>query len=212
MLDIAAPHLQTDRQMGGFLNRMIEEKNEGVVYRIVEQEDEHIPELVLSGEIELGICNTVVNDRKLAYEEAFIEEIVLITPNQKRYRNLESRQLRNLLLEEGHIRFDFGAGSDFLWNDFFGRIIGIKLHDISAVARCSNYNLVLQAVAEGNGIAGKPYYVVYNRERAESPEVLQHVKDILVAELNKSIEIPDNSFLLFKKQIGQYLFSDDKIV
>lgn len=219
ILDIVAPHLQTDCQFGGFLNRVLEENQQGVTYRIVERGDEEISTLVLSGEVELGVTNVMLNDPKLEYEPAFTEEIVLITPNTEQYRDLSPEELRSLLLTEGHIRYDFGSGSDFLWNDFFGKIIGVELHNIKTVARCSNYNIILEAVKEGKGIAfmsstvmqkewkngeilayrcrgllEKPFYVAYLKERVESSDILRHAKDVLVEEMRKSIGVPDKSF------------------
>lgn len=219
ILDIVAPHLQTDCQFGGFLNRVLEEDQHGVTYRIVERCDDEISTLVLSGEVELGVTNVMLNDPKLEYEPAFTEEIVLITPNTDQYRDLSPEELRTLLLMEGHIRYDFGSGSDFLWNDFFGKIIGVELHNIKTVARCSNYNIILEAVKEGRGIAfmsstvmqkewkngeilayrcrgllEKPFYVAYVKERVESSGILRHAKEVLVEEMRKSIDIPNKSF------------------
>lgn len=219
ILDIVAPHLQTDCQFGGFLNRVLEEDQHGVTYRIVERCDDEISTLVLSGEVELGVTNVMLNDPKLEYEPAFTEEIVLITPNTDQYRDLSPEELRTLLLTEGHIRYDFGSGSDFLWNDFFGKIIGVELHNIKTVARCSNYNIILEAVKEGRGIAfmsstvmqkewkngeilayrcrgllEKPFYVAYVKERVESSDILRHAKEVLVEEMRKSIDIPNKSF------------------
>lgn len=219
ILDIVAPHLQTDCQFGGFLNRVLEEDQHRVTYRIVERCDDEISTLVLSGEVELGVTNVMLNDPKLEYEPAFTEEIVLITPNTDQYRDLSPEELRTLLLTEGHIRYDFGSGSDFLWNDFFGKIIGVELHNIKTVARCSNYNIILEAVKEGRGIAfmsstvmqkewkngeilayrcrgllEKPFYVAYVKERVESSDILRHAKEVLVEEMRKSIDIPNKSF------------------
>lgn len=219
ILDIVAPHLQTDCQFGGFLNRVLEEDQHGVTYRIVERCDDEISTLVLSGEVELGVTNVMLNDPKLEYEPAFTEEIVLITPNTDQYRDFSPEELRTLLLTEGHIRYDFGSGSDFLWNDFFGKIIGVELHNIKTVARCSNYNIILEAVKEGRGIAfmsstvmqkewkngeilayrcrgllEKPFYVAYLKERVEASDILRHAKEVLVEEMRKSIDIPNKSF------------------
>lgn len=221
ILDVAAPHLQTDCQLGTFVNRMIAEENisgGGITVRVVEHEDEMIPQLVLSGEIELGICNTVLHNPKLEYQKAFVEEIYLITPNEERFRHLNREQLLRCLVEEPYIRFDFGQGSDYLWNDFFGKTIGVDLHEIRTAARCSNYNMVLDAVKAGYGIAfisstimqkewrageilayrckallEKQFYIVYDRERARTSEAIQYVKTVLAEELEKSIEIPNES-------------------
>lgn len=190
----------------------------GITIRVVEHEDELIPQLVLSGEIELGVCNTVLHNPKLEYQKAFVEEIYLITPNEERFRHMNREQLLNCLVEEPYIRFDFGRGSDYLWNNFFGKTIGIDLHEIRTAARCSNYNMVLDAVKAGHGIAfisntimqkdwragkilayrckallEKQFYIVYDREREQASEAIQRVKTVLAEELKKSIEIPNES-------------------
>ncbi|MGN0406526.1 MAG: LysR family transcriptional regulator [Bariatricus sp.] len=219
ILDVGAPYLTMYEQMDGFVKEMIRQKGEEVVCRINQKEDTDIPSLLLNGEIELGISNYMIDHNNLGYEEAFTEEIVLITPNEDKYRHLNSEQLKQLLIEEKHVRYDFGGGSDFLWNDFFGKVIGEDLHNIKTVIRTDNYNQQLAVVEAGLGIGfissicmqkkwregkilayrcrgllEKKHYVVYNKERLEESEVLQFAKNLLVTELRKSLLVPEESF------------------
>ena len=219
LLSIAAPWLTISELMDDFFVKIVKQKGKEALFRLMEKEDNDIPNMVLNGELEIGVTNHIINNKNLVYEKAFTEEIALITPNTEKYRNLTSDELRELLLEEGHIRYDFGEGSDFLWNDFFGKTIGRDLHNIKTVARMSQYNLQLAAVESGLGIgfisnicmqkklrAGKilayrcegllqkPHYVVYNKERTEASEILMYTKNLLIEELGKSIINPTNIF------------------
>ena len=219
LIRIAAPGLQTDQQLNSFFVRMLKEGDEKVLYSIIQRDDTAIPGIIASGEMALGICNVTSQNPELEFEHAFTEEIVLITPNQPKYRDLKPDELRTLLLTEGHIRYDFGEGPDFLWNDFFGKTIGIDLHNIKANGYCSNYHIILEAVEAGLGIAfmsntimqkpwregrilayrcegllQKKFYVVYNRNRMNNSKRLRHAKDALVEELGASITNPELSF------------------
>lgn len=219
MLDIVGPWLTVNKLMDEFFVEAIRQKGKEVICRVYQREDVDIPNMVMSGEIELGIANHVVAQKNLVYEKAYTEEIVLITPNQKKYRNLSPERLRDLLLKEGHIRYDFGSGNDFLWNDFFGKVIGRDLHNIRTVANTSHFTHQLAAVEAGLGIGfistscmqkewkegrvlayrckgllEKPHYVIYDKKRVENSEVLKYIKDLLVESLRKSTEYPELSF------------------
>lgn len=111
------------------------------------------------------------------------------------------------------------GGSDFLWNDFFGKVIGEDLHNIKTLARTSQYTHQLDAVEQGLGIGfisnicmqkkwregkilayrckgllEKPHYVVYDKERVATSEILGFTKDLLLSELKKTIKNPEESF------------------
>ena len=109
MMDIVGPWLTVNKLMDRFFAEAISEKGNEVIYRVYQRDDTDIPRMVANGEIEIGIANHVVNNKNLVYEKAFVEEIVLITPNQEKYKNLNPEQLRELLLTEGHIRYDWGG-------------------------------------------------------------------------------------------------------
>lgn len=219
IMDIAVPFLTMNEQMDSFLVKAVSEYGDQVTYRIAERNDTDIPEMVLNGRMELGVANHIVQHKDLVYEEAFTEEICLITPNREKYRNLNKEQLRKLVLEEKHVRYDFGEGTDFLWNDFFGKVIGEDLHNIKTAACTEKYFQQMALVEAGLGIGfissicmqkkyregkilayrcqgllQKPHYVVYNRMRAEEVELIRKTKDILVSELKKSLVHPELSF------------------
>ena len=218
-LNIAAPWLTFDELMDEFFVEAIKQKRSEVVYRILNREDTDIPHMVARGEVEIGIANHVIDNKKLIYEKAFVEEIVLITPNEPKYQNLTPKELKTLLLTEGHIRYDFGGGNDFLWNDFFGKVIGCDLHNIKTVANTGRYTHQLSAVEAGLGIGfistsclrdwmregrvfayrckgllEKTHYVIYDKERAENSEIIRHTKDLLIEKLGQAVEYPELSF------------------
>ena len=219
ILDIAAPWLTITKHLDDFFTEAIRQKGKEVILRVYQKEDEEIPGMVLDGKIDLGISNHMIHHKNLVYEEAYTEEIVLITPNQDKYRNLSPEALRDLLLEEGHIRYDFGTGHDFLWNDFFGRVLGRDLHNIKTVANTSQFSHQLAAVEAGLGIGfistsciqkewkegrilayrckdvfQKTHYVIYDKNRMEKSEILKGIKDLLIEYLKKSTEYPETGF------------------
>lgn len=219
LIRIAAPGLMTDERFHSFFNRVLAEGNPSVQYSVIAYDEPSIPGAVSSGHVALGLTNITPQNSRLAYELAFTEEIVLITPNLPKYRDLTPNQLRALLLEEGHIRYDFGNGPDFLWNDFFGKTIGLDLHNIRSVGFCSNYRIIINAVSAGYGIAfmsstvmqtpwregkilayrcedllSKPFYLAYDKELMCNSKRLQHAKELLLEELASSISVPELSF------------------
>lgn len=218
-LDIAVPWLMFRELMDEFFVEAIQAKGKEVTYRILERDDIYIPHMVANGEIEIGVANHMLNNKNLVYEKAFTEEIVLVTPDQEEYRNLTPEKLKELLLTKGHIRYDFGGGPDFLWNDFFGKVIGCDLHNIKTVAYTGQYKHQLLAVEAGLGIGfvsttcvqdwmregrvlayrckgllEKPHYVIYDKGRAENSEIIRYTKDLLLEKLRQSVEYPELSF------------------
>lgn len=219
LLGIVAPWLTISKLMDDFFVEAIKLGKGSTICRVYQKEDADIPNSVLYGEAALGVANRVVENPNLAYEEAYTEEIVLITPNEEKYRDLTPAQLRELVLTEGHIRYDFGNGNDFLTNDFFGKVIGDDLHNIKTVANTSRYNMELAAVEAGLGIGfistscmqrewregrvlayrckgllHKTHYVVYDKKRIQNSKVLQDMKDLLVRCLKSSTQYPELSF------------------
>ena len=217
--DILFPWLTIRELVDRFFVKLIQQKGEIATFRMMEAEDTKISEMILNGKAEVGVCNYILKNSNLVYEPAFTEEIVLITPNAEKYRNLNPEQIKQILLTEGHIRYDWGEGPDFLWNDFFGKIIGEDLHNIRTVATTTQYQHQLAAVESGLGIGfissicyqkkraentmlayrcpgllQKTHYVVYDKARAERSELIQYTKDLLRSELEKSIKNPELSF------------------
>lgn len=219
MIDIVAPWLTIEKLLDDFFAEAIRQTENDAICRVYQREDTDIPQMILSGEAEFGVANHVISHKSLTYEKAYTEEIVLITPNREKYRNLSPEELRTLLLTEGHIRYDFGGGNDFLWNDFFGKIIGLDLHNIKTVANTSRYTQQLAAVEAGLGIGfistscmqkewkegrilayrckgllEKTHYVIYEKNRVESSEILLRTKNLLLQFLRDSTKYPELSF------------------
>lgn len=215
-VDIIAPGLQIDFQLSEFLIRAESEMRRlpgGVIYRVVSREDEEIPKIVLREKADFGITSCRLEDEQLRYLPLFVEEIVFITPNLPQYRNMSDQMFRDVLQNDDHVRFDFGEGSDYLWNDFFGRILGVPLHNIKTAARCSNHKVIIKAVERNMGVAfvsntvvaedvreqrvlayrckdllQKQFYLVYRAEQEEKPnEIFQKTKEMLLEEVKKSM-------------------------
>lgn len=213
IVDIVAPGLQVDHQLADFFVRAeYEVRDRDFIYRIVAKESEEIPQMIIDGKADFGITSEWKETPELEYDYAFTEEIVLITPNTSQYRNLNMNDFRDILQNDAYVRFDFGEGSDYLWNDFFGRTLEVWLHDIHTVARCSNYRLVIKAVEENMGIAfissviieeavrqkrvlayrckdllQKRFYLVSKKNKLEKSNAMLQTKELLLDVIKESI-------------------------
>lgn len=215
VIDIIAPGLQTDCQFTDFMIRYAQESRDNkTVCRLVDRDDEKIAEIVKEGKADFGVSSYRTNDPELAYDPAFVEEILLITPNISSYKNMSKPEFRDCLVHDRYIRFDFGHGSDYLWTDSISKTMGVSLHGIKTVARCANYRIVLRMVEHDLGIAfisntviarplrqgrihairckdilHKPFYLIYNPVKIEASEELMRVRDMLHDELEYSIPL-----------------------
>lgn len=213
IIDIVAPGLQTDGQFADFMIHYAREaQNKKTVCRVVDRDDEQIAGIVRDGRADFGISSYKVEDSELACEPAFVEEILLITPNIPAYKSMSRAELQDCLIHDRYIRFDFGEGSDYLWNDSISKTLGVSLHGVQTVARCANYRIVLRMVEQNLGIAfisntviaeplrqgrihairckdilHKPFYLIYNFEKVEASEELQRVRQMLRDELEYSV-------------------------
>ena len=131
IIDIIAPGLQTDCQFTDFMIRYARENKDGnMVCRLVDRSDEKIAEIVREGKADFGISSHKVEDSKLVCEQVFVEEVLLITPNLDDYKTMNRPGFIDCLLHDMYIRFDFGEGSDYLWNDSVSKAVGVSLHEV----------------------------------------------------------------------------------
>ncbi|GFI51357.1 HTH-type transcriptional regulator TdfR [Lachnospiraceae bacterium] len=213
VIDIVAPGLQTDCQFTEFMIRYAEQnRDHKIVCRLVDREDERIAEIVKEGKADFAISSYKTNNPELTCDLAFVEEILLITPNISSYKNMSRAEFQDCLLHDRYIRFDFGEGSDYLWTDSISKTLGVSLHRIRTAARCANYRIVLRMVERNLGIAfisntviaeplrqgrihaircrdilQKPFYLIYDPKKIEASEKLSRIRDMLRDELEHSI-------------------------
>lgn len=210
LFSIGAPRFQAEKQMNPFLRCVCMKYGSRMCCKVTERKDRNIPDLILDGELELGICNTVVKDARLKYEYAFTERFVLVTPNKEEYQNLKQEQQQELIWGQRHIGCEYSLGDDILYDNLYEHYIGNIIHSGKMYARCANLHMQEEAIEAGLGVGFMPntfvqgfcdegkvlaypctglmereLYAVYDIERAKSTEIILRVKDLLVEELRK---------------------------
>lgn len=110
-------------------------------------------EQVLDGDAQIGFVGSVLNRKELHYDLLKEDKLVLLTPDNERYRALlESEICGNELFSEPLIFRESGSGTQQAVDEFFCEN-RINTDNINVIARIHNNDTVLRAVSQGLGTA-----------------------------------------------------------
>lgn len=112
-----------------------------------------VHDMLRSGEIVLGVVGTALDRPQLAYRKLCEDRLVVVTPNTQEYRELNtSGVLGKALLNRPMIVRTGGSGTQLAADAWFSSM-GIPGDYIKVVARIESNTAILEAVANGLGIA-----------------------------------------------------------
>jgi len=112
-----------------------------------------VHEQVLGGDVQIGFVGAVLNRKELNYDLLREDRLVLLTPDNNKYRALYSTNaLGNSLLSEPLIFRELGSGTQQTVDKFLCEN-RIRTEDIHVIARVDNGDTVLRAVSQGLGVA-----------------------------------------------------------
>ena len=102
---------------------------------------------------DLGFVGTVTKDREISFMPFCKDELVLITPNNDRYRELKEKKLNLTWIEqEPWIMREDGSGTYKETLHVFEEM-GIHSDQLHILARFNNTGAILLSVAQGSGIS-----------------------------------------------------------
>ena len=102
---------------------------------------------------DLGFVGTVTKDREISFMPFCKDELVLITPNNYRYRELKEKKLNLTWIEqEPWIMREDGSGTYKETLHVFEEM-GIHSDQLHILARFNNTGAILLSVAQGSGIS-----------------------------------------------------------
>lgn len=131
-------------------------------------DSETVHEMVLSGRAQLGFVGAVLNRQELQYEPLETDELVLITPDTERFRQLQqSGAVGNDLLNEPLIFREGGSGTKLAVDRFLCEN-EIPSQQIQIIARMEDTQAMVEAVRLGMGMA-----IVSGLAAEAAPQVLQ---------------------------------------
>lgn len=112
-----------------------------------------VHEQVLDGGAQIGFVGAVMNRKELIYDLLCEDKLVLLTPDNEKYRAfLNTGVSGNALLSEPLIFREGGSGTQLAVDKFLCEN-RIKTEDVHVVARMDNHDTILRAAALGLGIA-----------------------------------------------------------
>ena len=133
--------------LGNFRNH-----NDSISLKVIEGDSGNVLQKLLDFEVEIGIGSLESGSEKIHSEVLFEDEIILITPNTQKYRNMNGKFPVELLKKEWFITREIGSGTKTVSENLEHEL---KLDSMSlhVAAQFQSSELVRRAVESGAGIA-----------------------------------------------------------
>ena len=130
-------------------------------------DSEHIQQMVLEGDVQIGFVGSTDNRQSLVYERVAEDRLVLIAPNTHHFRKLKAQGLLGRdLLDEPMVFRDQGSGTQKMIDNYLsGRDIDAKSMQVRHYA--SDPEMLQELVALGAGVSIVSALSVEEKVRAE---------------------------------------------
>lgn len=125
---------------------------EGISFRVLEGDSEEVLQKVMHFEAELGIGGIKSTNEKMHCETLFEDEIILITPNKEKYKELNGSFPISLLKKELFITRETGSGTKTV-TDNIERELKLNIQSLHVAAQFGSAEMVRRAVEAGTGVA-----------------------------------------------------------
>ena len=169
-------------------------KNVNTRFRVSEGDSGDVLQKILNYDAEIGIGGLDSGSEKIHTEILFEDEIVLITPNIAKYREMNGKFLMEHLRKEWFITRELGSGTKNAV-DMMEQELKLNAASIKVIAQFESSEMVRRAVEEGVGVAfisktaakesvdrqkvlefsfpnvnaKRQFYLMYHKERGLSP-------------------------------------------
>lgn len=129
------------------------EKYPGEQLRLEEMDSAQVAEQVAEGKADIGFTGTVLEKKHCQYIPFYKDHLVIITPNQSRYRELQDRKEDiSWLQEEKVIMREEGSGTRKEAEKQL-RNLGIRLEKLQIIASIANQETIKKSVMQGMGVS-----------------------------------------------------------
>lgn len=147
---VASSSVPANHIFPGFL-AYSKKKNPDIGYKISEGGSTEVLQKILHFEQEIGVGSIRSSSTKLFFEPLIEDEIVLITPNIKKYRDYKGNFDRNKLKRENFVIREMGSGTKVA-ADNVERKLGLESDKVQIAAEVQTTETLKRVVAEGVGI------------------------------------------------------------
>ena len=171
-------------------------KNTSTNFKVLEGDSGDVISKILNFDAEIGIGGLESGSEKIHSEILFEDEIVLITPNTAKYREMNGKFPVEQMKQEWFITRELGSGTKNMV-DYIEQELKLNLSTLKVVAQFESSEMVRRAVEEGVGVAfisrmaareslekqkileftipnvnaKRAFYLMHHKERSLSPSV-----------------------------------------
>ena len=175
------------------------EKYPNQQFKIVEADSAQVVEMVVNHKVDIGFAGTVIDKRLCKYISFYQDELVIITPNNDKYRNVAQKNAM-WIVNEPLIMREEGSGTRKEAEKQLKQI-GIAASKLNVIASMENPEAIKRAVASGMGVS------VMSRLAAES----ELEKGTLLAFPISSDDIRRDIYMIYNRNL-QLSRSSDRLV
>lgn len=140
-------HYMFPQFLGYFRNR-----NEQVGFKVIEGDSGNVIQKLLDFEVEIGVGSLECGSEKIHSEVLFEDEILLITPNTAKYRNMNGKFPIDQLKKERFITRELGSGTKSVTENLEAEL-KLDSSALQVVAQFQSSEMVKRAVEAGAGVA-----------------------------------------------------------
>ena len=187
-------------------------KNATLNFRILEGNSGDVLQKLLDFDVEIGIGGLESGSDKIHSEVLFEDEIVLITPNTAKYKNMNGKFPVDQLRKELFLTRELGSGTRNTV-DYMEQELKLNTPSLRVIAQFGSSEMVRRSVREGLGVAfisktaaresiekqevlefsfpnvnsKRRFYLMYHKDRALSPNVesvLQSLREFCAEKLD----------------------------
>ena len=116
-------------------------------------DSEHIQQMVLDGDVQIGFVGSTDNRQSLTYERVAEDRLVMITPNDPRFAQLKARgALGRDLLREPMVFRDRGSGTQKMIDNYLSTR-NIDAREVKVRQYASDPEMLQELVALGAGVS-----------------------------------------------------------
>lgn len=135
----------------GFLGNF-RSQNDNTRFKVLEGDSGNVLQKLLDFDAEIGIGSLNSGSEKIHSEVLFEDEIILITPNLQKYRNMNGKFPLDQLKKERFITRELGSGTKTVTENLEMEL-QLDSQSLNVVAQFQSSELVRRAVEAGTGIA-----------------------------------------------------------
>ncbi len=127
------------------------EKYPNQQFKIIEADSAQVVEMVVNHKVNVGFAGTVIDKRLCKYIPFYQDELVVITPNNEKYQNI-NQNIATWIANESLIMREEGSGTRKEAEKQLKQV-GIAVSKLNVIASMENPEAIKRAVASGMGIS-----------------------------------------------------------